>query len=169
MKEHGYTKGRLNLPFVGISTFGKSPYIENWDDIKADVAILGAPFDSGTQWRPGARFGPKSIREASMLFSFGHAGAYDHEDDVTYLDSSVRMVDIGDADIIHTKTSESHNNIELGVKKILEAAPYQSPWVETTQLIFRALMHLKIFVLIMGLFILFKLMLILILLMKDMV
>ena len=34
MKEHGYTKGRLNLPFVGISTFGKSPYIENWDDIK---------------------------------------------------------------------------------------------------------------------------------------
>ena len=121
MKEHGYTKGRLNLPFVGISTFGKSPYIENWDDIKADVAILGAPFDSGTQWRPGARFGPKSIREASMLFSFGHAGAYDHEDDVTYLDSSVRMVDIGDADIIHTKTSESHNNIELGVKKILEA------------------------------------------------
>ena len=121
MKEHGYTKGRLNLPFVGISTFGKSPYIENWDDIKADVAILGAPFDSGTQWRPGARFGPKSIREASMLFSFGHAGAYDHEDDVTYLDSSVRMVDIGDADIIHTKTSESHNNIELGVKRILEA------------------------------------------------
>ena len=39
MKEHRYTKGRLNLPFVGICTFGKSPYIENWDDIKADVAI----------------------------------------------------------------------------------------------------------------------------------
>ncbi len=122
MKEHGYKSGRLNLPFVGISTFGKSPYVENWDAISADVAILGAPFDFGTQWRAGARFGPRAIREASTLFSFGHAGAYDHEDDATYLDASVRMVDLGDADIIHTKTEESHRNIEFGVKKILDAA-----------------------------------------------
>ena len=122
MKEHGYKSGRLNLPFVGISTFGKSPYVENWDAIAADVAILGAPFDFGTQWRAGARFGPRAIREASTLFSFGHAGAYDHEDDATYLDSSVRMVDLGDADIIHTKTEESHRNIEVGVKKILDAS-----------------------------------------------
>ena len=121
MNEHGYKSGRLNLPFVGISTFGKSPYVENWDAIAADVAILGAPFDFGTQWRAGARFGPRAIREASTLFSFGHAGAYDHEDDATYLDSSVRMVDLGDADIIHTKTEESHRNIEVGVKKILDA------------------------------------------------
>ena len=122
MKEHGYKSGRLNLPFVGISTFGKSPYVENWDAIAADVAILGAPFDFGTQWRAGARFGPRAIREASTLFSSGHAGAYDHEDDATYLDASVRMVDLGDADIIHTKTEESHRNIEFGVKKILDAA-----------------------------------------------
>ena len=122
MNEHGYKSGRLNLPFVGISTFGKSPYMENWDAIAADVAILGAPFDFGTQWRAGARFGPRAIREASTLFSFGHAGAYDHEDDATYLDSSVRMVDLGDADIIHTKTEESHRNIEVGVKKILDAS-----------------------------------------------
>ena len=122
MKEHGYSTGRLNLPFVGISTFGKSPFIDNWDDIKADVAILGAPFDSGTQWRSGARFGPKSIREASMLFSFGHAGAYDHEDDLTYLAADeVRIVDIGDADIVHTDTGKSHANIETGVRAILAA------------------------------------------------
>ena len=122
MTEHGYKSGRLNLPFVGISTFGKSPYLDNWDTIEADVAILGAPFDFGTQWRAGARFGPRAIREASTLFSFGHAGAYDHEDDATYLDGSVRMVDLGDADIIHTKTNESHRNIEFGVKKILNAS-----------------------------------------------
>ncbi|MGR3838136.1 MAG: agmatinase [Cognatishimia sp.] len=89
--------------------------------MEADVAILGAPFDFGTQWRAGARFGPRAVREASTLFSFGHAGAYDHEDDATYLDSSVRMVDIGDADIIHTKTEESHAGIQLGVEKILSA------------------------------------------------
>lgn len=121
MSSHGYSSGRLNLPFVGISTFGKSPYVEDWDQIDADVAILGAPFDFGTQWRSGARFGPRAVREASTLFSFGHAGAYDHEDDATYLDSSVRMVDIGDADIIHTKTDESHANIQFGVEKILDA------------------------------------------------
>ena len=121
MSDHGYAAGRLNLPFVGISTFGKRPYIADWDTIKADVAVLGAPYDFGTQWRPGARFGPRAVREASTLFSFGHAGAYDHEDDSTYLASDVRIVDIGDADIIHTKTEESHANIEFGVRKILTA------------------------------------------------
>lgn len=122
MASNSYETGRLNLPFVGICTFGKYPYQPNWDAIDADVAILGAPFDCGTQWRAGARFGPRSIREASTLFSFGHGGAYDHEDDVTYLPSGeVSIVDIGDADIVHTDTVKSHANIEFGVRKILAA------------------------------------------------
>tara|TARA_B100000686_G_C16709103_1_gene928076 strand:- start:659 stop:1618 length:960 start_codon:yes stop_codon:yes gene_type:complete len=122
MTKHGYESGRLNLPFVGICTFGKCPYQEDWGSINADYAILGAPFDFGSQYRPGARFGPRSIREASTLFSFGHAGAYDHEDDITYLEQDkVKIVDIGDADIIHTDTIKSHNNIEVGVKSILKA------------------------------------------------
>ena len=122
MANHGYEGGRLNLPFVGICTFGKYPYVSDWDAIDADVAVMGAPFDAGTQWRSGARMGPRAIREASTLFSFGHAGAYDHEDDVTYLDpAEVTIVDIGDADIVHTDTSQSHANIEFGVRKILAA------------------------------------------------
>jgi agmatinase len=119
---HGYESGRLNLPFVGICTFGKYPYVENWDAIDADVAVLGAPFDMGTQWRAGARFGPRAIREASTLFAFGHAGAYDHEDEIVYLPAeATRIVDLGDADIIHTDTTGSHANIEYGVRKILKA------------------------------------------------
>ena len=121
MSGHGYEAGRLNLPFVGISTFAKKPYVEDWDSLDADVAILGAPFDFGTQWRSGARFGPRGVREASTLFSFGHAGAYDHEDDATYLAADVRIVDMGDADIVHTDTETSHANIEYGVRKALEA------------------------------------------------
>ena len=110
------------MPFVGICTFGKYPLNLDWDRIDADVAILGAPFDLGTQWRAGARFGPRGIREASTLFAFGHGGAYDHEDDVVYLPADkTRIVDIGDADIIHTDTIGSHANIELGVRKILAA------------------------------------------------
>jgi agmatinase len=122
MTKNTYEQGRLNLPFVGICTFGKYPYIEDWDKIKADIAVLGAPFDAGSQFRSGARMGPRGIREASTLFSFGHGGAYDHEDDITYLPAdTTRIVDIGDADIIHTDTTQSHANIEFGVKKILEA------------------------------------------------
>ncbi|WP_417667917.1 agmatinase [Roseibium sp.] len=122
MTSHGYERGRLNLPFVGICTFGKYPYQPDWDAIDADVAVLGAPLDFGTQWRSGARMGPRAIREASTLFSFGHAGAYDFEDDVTYLPAeTTRIVDIGDADIIHTDTIGSHDRIEEGVRKILKA------------------------------------------------
>ena len=119
---NNYDQGRLNLPFVGICTFGKYPYISDWDEINADVAVMGAPFDFGSQFRTGSRMGPRGIREASTLFSFGHAGAYDFEDDVTYLPAdSTRIVDIGDADIIHTDTTKSHSNIKFGVKKILAA------------------------------------------------
>ncbi|WP_333868958.1 agmatinase [Cypionkella sp.] len=121
MSGHGYETGRLNLPFVGIATFGKRPYVQDWTQIDADVAVMGAPFDAGTQFRAGARFGPRSVREASTLFSFGHAGAYDHEDDCTYLPESVRIVDIGDADIVHTDTARSHANICTGVKAMLAA------------------------------------------------
>lgn len=118
---HSYDTGRLNLPFVGISTFGKRPYVGDWSAIDADVAVMGAPYDFGTQFRAGARFGPRAVREASTLFSFGHAGAYDHEDDATYLPQSVRIVDIGDADIVHTDTAQSHANIRTGVEAILRA------------------------------------------------
>ena len=120
--ENNYDQGRLNLPFVGICTFGKYPYVSDWDSINADVAVMGAPFDFGSQFRTGSRMGPRGIREASTLFSFGHAGAYDFEDDITYLPSdSTKIVDIGDADIIHTDTIKSHANIKFGVQKILSA------------------------------------------------
>jgi agmatinase len=118
---NSYDTGRLNLPFVGIATFGKRAYVEDWSKISAEVAVMGAPFDFGTQFRAGARFGPRAVREASTLFSFGHAGAYDHEDDCTYLPQSVQIVDIGDADIVHTDTAKSHANIRAGVEAILKS------------------------------------------------
>ncbi|MFW2587353.1 agmatinase [Sagittula sp. SSi028] len=117
---HSYDTGRLNLPFTGICTFARSPYQPDWQALDTDVAVLGAPFDAGTQWRAGARFGPRAIREASTLFSFGHSGAYDHEDDITYLEG-VQITDMGDADIIHTDTDQSHANIRAGVEAALAA------------------------------------------------
>ncbi len=122
MARNKYDSGRLDLPFVGHCTFAKQKAVTNWAEIDADIAVLGAPYDMGTQYRAGARFGPRAIREASTLFSFGHDGAYDFEDDVVYLPKdSVTLVDVGDADIIHTDTIQSHDNIEIAVRAILKA------------------------------------------------
>lgn len=51
--------------FAGIRTFARLPTFEQAG--RADVAILGAPFDGGTTFRAGARYGPSAIREASLL------------------------------------------------------------------------------------------------------
>ncbi len=52
MTENKYDAGRLNLPFVGICTFGKYPYVSDWNTINADVAVLGAPFDLEVNFVP---------------------------------------------------------------------------------------------------------------------
>ena len=49
--------------FAGASTFARLPRIDEVSDF--DVAILGAPFDGGVSFRPGARFGPSAVRQAS--------------------------------------------------------------------------------------------------------
>lgn len=51
--------------YVDPATFARLPRIDQVDDY--DVAIVGIPFDSGVSFRPGARFGPSSVREASRL------------------------------------------------------------------------------------------------------
>ncbi|HEX3442376.1 MAG TPA: arginase family protein, partial [Pseudolabrys sp.] len=65
------TFSRGELPhFAGINTFLKAPYVENVRDVaKYDAAVLGIPFDSGTTYRPGTRFGPQGIRRISALYT----------------------------------------------------------------------------------------------------
>jgi agmatinase len=55
----------LNPRYAGFATFARLPRLE--DVPRADIAVLGVPFDSGVSYRPGARFGPSQIREASRL------------------------------------------------------------------------------------------------------
>ncbi len=54
-------------PFFGASTFLRRPYCRQLQD--ADIAILGVPFDLAVCNRPGARFGPRAIRQASRDIS----------------------------------------------------------------------------------------------------
>ena len=51
--------------YAGPATFARLPRIDQVS--RADVAILGVPFDSGVSYRPGARFGPGHIRNSSKL------------------------------------------------------------------------------------------------------
>lgn len=56
----------LKVPrYAGLTTFARLPRLEDVDDY--DVAVVGVPWDSGVTYRPGARFGPSAIRQASRL------------------------------------------------------------------------------------------------------
>ena len=48
--------------FAGVATFMRTPHVYDRGETEADVAFLGVPFDDATSYRPGARFGPRSIR-----------------------------------------------------------------------------------------------------------
>lgn len=91
---------KLNLPLTGIPTFCKAPLREDWSNLQADVAVLGVPFDISVGERPGARFGPKAIRDASCVYALAGSGFYDHEID-EYCMEEVSIVDCGDVNMSH--------------------------------------------------------------------
>ncbi|MFC0435889.1 agmatinase [Kutzneria buriramensis] len=74
--------------FAGPATFARLPRIDQVG--RADVAVVGVPFDSGVSYRPGARFGPSAIREASRLLRPYHPGL-----DVSPFERA-QVVDAGD-------------------------------------------------------------------------
>ena len=86
------TFSRGELPhFAGINTFLKSHYeVDVRQAGEFDVAVFGAPFDGGTTYRSGTRFGPQGIRKISGLY-----GPYSFELGVD-LRESLSMCDLGD-------------------------------------------------------------------------
>ncbi len=61
----GQADGQAIPRYAGLTTFARLPRRE--DVPRCDVAVVGIPFDSGVTYRPGARFGPSHIRQASRL------------------------------------------------------------------------------------------------------
>jgi agmatinase len=61
----GQVDGMKVPRYAGLTTFARLPRLEDVQDY--DVAVVGVPFDSGVTYRPGARFGPAHIRQASRL------------------------------------------------------------------------------------------------------
>ncbi|MGF7237507.1 MAG: agmatinase [Frankia sp.] len=74
--------------FAGAATFARLPRLDQVP--RADIAVVGVPFDSGVTYRPGARFGPEAIRQASRLLRPYHPGL-----DVSPF-AAAQVVDAGD-------------------------------------------------------------------------
>lgn len=91
--------------FSGIRTFARLPHTEVLEGV--DVAVVGVPFDTGTSFRPGARFGPEAIRSASVLLR-----PYDPATGTDVL-GSLEVVDRGDA-------VSSPGDAERGIAQIAE-------------------------------------------------
>ena len=105
-------------PFMGIPSFMRLPVSRELKGV--DVAIMGVPFDSGTSYRTGTRFGPRKIRETSLMI-WGHNSTLN----ITPL-KKLNVVDYGDVSVIPTSiehtmtaiTKMAGEVIDIGTKLI---------------------------------------------------
>ena len=99
--------------FGGVSTFLRLPMHQHPKDV--DALIIGAPFDGGTTYRPGARFGPRGVRQASAL-TRGF-----HPDPDIDLFETLRCADGGDVGCVPMDIAGSLARIEARVAEIVAA------------------------------------------------
>jgi agmatinase len=100
--------------FAGRSTFARLPRRDEVE--RCDVAVVGVPFDSGATYRPGARFGPHAVRNASRLLRGYHPGL-----EVAPF-STQQVADAGDIACNPFSIQESISQIEAAVDELLSGA-----------------------------------------------
>ncbi len=99
--------------FSGVRTFMRLP---NTQDLKnSDVAVVGAPFDTGATFRAGARFGPEGIRSVSHLLR-----RYNPSLDVVIFDH-LSVIDYGDVPVVPGYIEASYESIREGLEPIHRA------------------------------------------------
>src|SRR5687767_5470315 len=100
--------------FAQPATFMRLPHEADLSGV--DVAIVGAPFDSGTSYRSGARLGPREIRAQSSLIR-----PYSYFQKVSPFET-LRVVDGGDIDVPPAGSMEqAYAVIEAGVRRVIDA------------------------------------------------
>jgi len=107
-------------PYVGIATFAGYPF---WDAKRdPDAVILGVPYDEGCTNKPGTRFGPRSIRQTSMLYAYeGAADRFYDADRRRWILRGKDIVDAGDIDIEPLCLERNYQAITSAVSAILQA------------------------------------------------
>lgn len=112
MKNPNPAYGAHLEPFCGIPTFMRQPASRELEGI--DVAIVGVPFDSGTSYRSGTRFGPRKIREASLiLWGFNAVLGVAPAD-------ALKLVDYGDVAVIPVDIAATMQAVTTEVSAILQ-------------------------------------------------
>jgi agmatinase len=96
--------------YTGIRTFARCPHTRELEE--ADVAAVGIPFDTGTSFRPGARFGPEAIRAASVLLRDHHPAQG------VNVFSTLSVIDWGDVQVAPTDIQRSLELIAEGVGEV---------------------------------------------------
>jgi agmatinase len=111
------TFARGELPhFAGINTFLKAPYIEDVREVgRFDAAVVGVPFDGGTTYRPGTRFGPQGMRRISALYT-----PYNYELGVD-LREQMTLCDAGDVFTIPANIEKSFDQISRAVSHVFSS------------------------------------------------
>ena len=109
----------FDLPsYVGPASFQKLPWVTDPAELRArraDVAIVGAPFDDAVSHRPGARFGPRAIREAN----YGTGSLNSLQLGVEPFEV-LTVVDAGDANIVPAWIDRAHAVIYRKVRDVAE-------------------------------------------------
>lgn len=98
--------------FAGVPTFMRLPHIP--DAKRLDVALVGVPFDGGTSYRPGPRFGPRHVRQQSAIIRPYHPVL-----DVSPFDL-LRVADYGDLAVNPLSIDDTFQRIEAGMKTVLD-------------------------------------------------
>ncbi|WP_285730758.1 agmatinase [Nocardiopsis sp. ATB16-24] len=109
----GPTDSSLVPRFAGPATFARLPRIDQVE--RADIAVVGVPFDSGVSYRPGARFGPSAIREASRLLRPYNPGL-----DVSPF-ADVQVVDGGDIAVNPFSIGEAVETLDEASSEFVQA------------------------------------------------
>lgn len=111
------TFARGELPhYAGINTFLKAPYIEDVKEVgNYDAAVLGVPFDGGTTYRPGTRFGPQGVRRISALYT-----PYNYEMGVD-LREQMTLCDAGDVFTIPANLEKSFDQITKAMSHVFSS------------------------------------------------
>ena len=105
------------LSTAGISTFARSPLATLDADWHADAAILGVPFDIALEVRPGARFAPRAIRDASLRYAVPPEGLWNwHTNETILAGRSLR--DVGDVDLPSREPECVHARIEAAARAV---------------------------------------------------
>jgi agmatinase len=112
----------VDFPFVGLPSFLRS-VVTDVVSLEADIAVVGIPFDEGSPFMPGSRFGSRSIREHSLRFVTDGRGYYDPESRRQFLEHEMiegRIADVGDADILPTNVLDSFANITALTRAVVD-------------------------------------------------